>query len=91
MTEKSIEARVLREMRLILTEVARETAPYRNSPRVLSEQTITRMRDCLSLISARERELNEAQGVTMTSRPKIGAEKGSSKKVQFIKPRSSDK
>jgi hypothetical protein len=43
------------------------------------------MRDCLSLISARERELNEAQGIEMTSRPKLGGEKSRSKKVQFIK------
>jgi len=49
------------------------------------------MQDCLSLISARERELNEERGVEMTSRPKIGDQKGAVKKVHFLNTKSSDK
>ena len=65
----------MREMRLILTEIARETAVHKGARHVLSSETIVRMRDCLFLISARERELNEARGIEMTSRPKLGGEK----------------
>ena len=85
MTKETIEAQVLREMRLILTEIARETAVHREARHVLSDDTIVRMRDCLSLISAREKELNEARGVEMTSRPKIGIEKSGSVRVQLKK------
>ena len=85
MTKKTIEAQVLREMRLILTEIARETAVHREARHVLSDDTIVRMRDCLSLISAREKELNEARGVKMSSRPKIGNDKSRSVRVQLKK------
>ena len=83
MTEKTIEAQVLREMRLILTEIARETAVHRDTRHVLSDGTLIKMRDCLALISAREKELNEARGVEMTSRPKLGIEKSDSVRVQL--------
>ena len=83
MTKKTIEAQVLREMRLILTEIARETAVHREARHVLSDDTIIKMRDCLALISAREKELNEARGVKMSSRPKIGNDKSRSVRVQL--------
>jgi len=86
-TTETIEARVLREMRLILTEIARETAVHKGARHVLSSETIVRMRDCLSLISARERELNEARGIEMTSRPTLGGEETDSVRVQLRKPK----
>lgn len=85
MTKETIEAQVLREMRLILTEIARETAVHRDTRHVLSDGTLIKMRDCLALISAREKELNEARGVQMSSRPKIGSEKSGSVRVQLKK------
>ena len=88
MTKETIEAQVLREMRLILTEIARETAVHREARHVLSDDTIIRMRDCLALISAREKELNEARGVEMSSRPKLGIEKSASVRVQLKKSKS---
>lgn len=88
MTKETIETQVLREMRLILTEIARETAVHREARHVLSDDTIIRMRDCLSLISAREKELNEARGVEMSSRPKLGIEKSASVRVQLKKSKS---
>ena len=83
MTTETIEARVLREMRSILTEIARETAVRRGDQHILSIKTIARMRDCLSLISDRERELNEARGIEMTSRPKLGSDRTNSVRVQL--------
>ena len=50
---------------------------------ILSIKTIARMRDCLSLISDRERELNEARGIEMTSRPKMGRDRSNSVRVQL--------
>ena len=88
MTKETIEAQILREMRSILTEIARETAVHREARHVLSDDTIVRMRDCLSLISAREKELNEARGVEMTSRPKLGVDKSDSVRVQLKKSKS---
>ena len=81
MTSETKEAKILREMRLILTEIARETAVRRGSQHILSIETIARMRDCLGLISDREKELNEALGIEMTSRPKLGSDKSSSVRV----------
>ena len=83
MTTENIEARVLREMRSILTEIARETAVRRGDQHILSIKTIARMRDCLSLITDRERELNEARGIEMTSRPKLGSDRTNSVRVQL--------
>lgn len=83
MTTETIEARVLREMRSILTEIARETAVRRGDQHILSIKTIAKMRDCLSLITDRERELNEARGIEMTSRPKLGSDRPNSVRVQL--------
>ncbi len=83
MTTETTESRVLREMRLVLTEIARETAVRRGDQHILSIKTIARMRDCLSLISDRERELNEARGIEMTSRPKMGRDRSNFVRVQL--------
>ena len=83
MTLEMIEAKILREMRLILTEIARETAVRRGDQHILSIDTIARMRDCLSLISDREKELNESLGIEMTSRPKLGSDKPNSVRVHL--------
>ena len=81
MTSETKEAKILREMRLILTEIARETAVRRGNRHILSIETIARMRDCLGLISDREKELNESLGIEMNSRPKLGGDKSSSVRV----------
>ena len=83
MTSETKEAKILREMRLILTEIARETAVRRGSQHILSIETIARMRDCLGLISDREKELNEALGVEMNSRPKLGEDKPNTVRVKL--------
>jgi len=81
MTSETKEAKILQEMRLILTEIARETAVRRGSQHILSIETIARMRDCLGLISDREKELNESLGIEMSSRPKLGGDKSRSVRV----------
>ena len=83
MTSETKEAKILREMRLILTEIARETAVRRGNRHILSIETIARMRDCLGLISDREKELNESLGIEMTSRPKLGGDKPNTVRVKL--------
>ena len=83
MTLETKEAKILREMRLILTEIARETAVRRGSQHILSIETMARMRDCLGLISDRENELNKSLGIEMTSRPKLGGDKPNTVRVKL--------
>jgi len=83
MTSETKEAKILREMRMILTEIARETAVRRGDRHILSIETIAKMRDCLGLISDREKELNESLGIEMTSRPKLGGEKPNTVRVKL--------
>lgn len=66
----SVEERVLRAMKHILTRVVRETATAPGTRHVLSEGCIEEIRDCLFLISSRERELTEAQGRPLRKRPR---------------------
>ena len=51
------EQRILRMVKKVLTDVARDTYTPTHMKHPLSEQTIHGIRDCLALISAREAEL----------------------------------
>lgn len=64
------EETILRAMKLVLTNVAKDTATQPGMKHPLREQTIQDMRDCLILISAREKELTEAAGRPLTERPR---------------------
>ncbi|WJW76111.1 segregation and condensation protein A [Thiohalobacter sp. IOR34] len=69
--ELTKEERILRMMKKVLTDVARDTHAKPGFRHPLSEQTILGIRDCLSLISARERELAEEHGRPMDMRPRF--------------------
>jgi hypothetical protein len=56
--EKLMEKRIMVMMRQVLSAVARDTVPPPGMKHPLSDSTIEGIRDCLGLISARERELN---------------------------------
>jgi hypothetical protein len=66
--EPNTEARILRAMRLTLTNVIKDTTTQPGLKHPLSDGTIEDIRQCLKLISARERELDEAAG-TPPQRP----------------------
>lgn len=66
------ELRILGAVRQVLTRIARETAPPPGQRHVLSSGAIEDIRAALMLISARERELNEDQGIQSTLKPKFG-------------------
>jgi hypothetical protein len=61
----SQERDILMVMRKVLTSVIRDITPEPGAPSPLSEQTIVDVRDCLKLISLRERELADELGVAM--------------------------
>jgi hypothetical protein len=67
----SKEERILRMLKRVLTDVARDTSTPAGMKHPLSEQTIQSIRECLSLISARERELAEASGQPSRARPEF--------------------
>ena len=60
----SKEREILVVMRKVLAQIIKDTTPpSRAMKHPLSEQTIQDVRQCLGLISARERELADAAGV----------------------------
>ena len=63
------EARVLRAMKRTLTGVIKDTTTAPGHRHPLSDGTIEDIRQCLMLISARERELGEAAGETQAAHP----------------------
>jgi hypothetical protein len=71
MTEQALtkEEVILRAMKQILTSVVKDTATPPGMIHPLKDQTISAIRDCLGLISERERELAAAAGRPMDLRP----------------------
>lgn len=63
-TVSSQEREILKVMRKVLTQIIKDTTPpSRSMKHPLSAQTIQDVRQCLGLISARERELADAAGL----------------------------
>lgn len=73
MKEKSLnkEERILRMVKRILTDVARDTYTQPGMKHPLSDQTIQGIRDCLALIATREAELAQAAGRPSKQRPRF--------------------
>lgn len=67
----SKEARILKMLKRVLTDVAKDTSTPAGMKHPLSEQTIQSIRECLSLISVRERELAEEAGRPSHARPEF--------------------
>lgn len=73
-SEPSIEARILQAVKLTLASVIKDTATPHGMRHPLSDATIEDMRQCLALISARERELAQGAGDTAGERPRFSDE-----------------
>lgn len=71
MTEPTLskEERILRAVKMALTNVIKDTATPPGMRHPLSDGTIQDLRQCLALISARERELSDAAGRPHNQRP----------------------
>ncbi len=64
------EREIMMVMRKVLTQIVREVTPeHKSLKHPLSEQTIQDIRQCLGLITAREKELADAAGRTAEERP----------------------
>jgi hypothetical protein len=64
MTELTKEQQILIAMRKTLTAIIKDVTPPPGMKHPLSGPTVEDVRHCLALISARERELADAQGRT---------------------------
>ena len=73
-SESSVEQRILKAVKLTLAGVIKDTATPHGMRHPLSDATIEDLRQCLALISARERELAEAAGVSVDKRPRFADE-----------------
>ncbi|MEK6748218.1 MAG: segregation and condensation protein A [Pseudomonadota bacterium] len=73
MTDDSLspEERLLRKVKKVLTNIAKDTYTPPGLQHPLTEETILGIRECLMLISMRERELAEAAGRPMQMRPRF--------------------
>jgi len=69
-SELTVEERVLHMMKRTLTDVARDTAPGPGLRHPLTENTIQGIRECLLLITTRERELAKEYGRNTNARPR---------------------
>ena len=79
--ELSMEERILQAVKLTLAAVIKDTATPHGMRHPLSDRTIEDLRQCLALISARERELAEAAGKPTGGRPRYADEAKSEDKV----------
>jgi hypothetical protein len=70
-SEFSQEERILKMMKRVLTDIAKDTHAKPGFRHPLSDHTVQGMRDCLAMIATRERELAEAAGRPMTARPRF--------------------
>jgi len=64
MTNSNKEREILKVMRKVLASIIKDTTPpHKGLKHPLSDKTIDEVRDCLGLISARERELADVSGI----------------------------
>jgi hypothetical protein len=89
--ELSKEERVLRVMKRVLTNIAKDTYTRPGHRHPLSDDTVNDIRNCLSLITAREAEINEAAGRAMNHRPRFVDEPQTSVVVPLKIPTDKDK
>jgi hypothetical protein len=74
--EISMEERILQAVKVTLAGVIRDTATPHGMRHPLSDATIQDLRQCLALISARERELAQAAGRPIGGQPRYADEAG---------------
>ncbi len=81
--DKAKEKRIMVMMRQVLSAVARDTVPPKGMKHPLSDSTIQGIRDCLSLITSREHELNIELGEINSERPRFVDEPETTKVVSL--------
>jgi hypothetical protein len=86
-SELSKEERILRAVKMTLAAVIKDTATPHGMRHPLSDSTIEDLRQCLALISAREREL---AGGASQEKPRFADEPGNESVVQFFRRKPSE-
>ena len=80
------ERQILLVMRKVLANIIKDTTPdHRSMKHPLSDPTIQQIRECLGLISLRERELTDDAGVKM-EKPYFTDEKQAAEVISFAPP-----
>ena len=82
----SMEERILKAVKMTLAAVIKDTATPHGMRHPLSDSTIEDLRQCLALISARERELAQAAGRSTEARPRY-VDEASKESVVRLHPR----
>ena len=83
----SKEEKILRMLKRVLTDIAKDTSTPPGMKHPLSENTIQGIRECLGLISAREKELTEESGRPSRSRPEFVDEPKKTQVVTLHRPK----
>ncbi len=65
----SKEQQIMVSLRKVLSNIIKEITPEKGAPYPLSEQTVEDIRMSLALITAREQELADEQGINNLERP----------------------
>lgn len=87
-SELSKEERILRMLKKVLTDVIKDTTTPPGMKHPLSDNTIEGIRDCLSLITSRENELQVEAGRESQNRPRFVDEPQKNVVVNLEKPKS---
>jgi len=69
--EQTREELILKAVKVVLTNIVKDTATEPGLKHPLSDTTILGIRDCLGLISQREQELAKEAGREMNMRPRF--------------------
>ena len=83
--ELNKEQRILRLMRKTLASVVKDVTPYGGRPSPLSDDTVQDIKDCFSLISAREKELGEQLDYDPSKPYYVDGEPPKAKVVSLVK------
>lgn len=83
----SKEERILRMLKRVLTDIAKDTSTPPGMKHPLSETTIQNIRECLGLISAREKELATEAGRPSAARPEFIDEPKKTHVITLHKPK----
>jgi hypothetical protein len=89
-TDLTQEERILRVMKRVLTDVAKDTYTRPGYRHPLKDETVKGIQDCLVLITAREAELNKAAGRSANMRPRFIDEPAKSVVVPLNIPGTKD-
>ncbi len=79
------EQQIMVAMRKVLSAIIRDTTPAKGQAHPLSQNTLEDVRMTLRLISAREQELAQAQGIENRAKPRYADQPKTSQPLHFVK------